>query len=173
MIPVLLVMAAFQPPEGVEKVTAPKDVVAVVAADLAALPEHDRLFMRYVWLPPWIETNSAARAVVFTANTTSRASILVDAFATDVYIRYDLRELVDDHSKDLVEFMRVWDQIALLDSRFYAGVEILVGVDAKFSKQRSAFLVPRVCQAVQVDSVRFIVQMLAMPDSISCSKGGR
>ncbi len=144
MTAILLTLAAIQATEGVTKVTAPKDAVAVVAADLAATDEHDRPYQRYIWLPPWIETNSAARATVFAVNTTSRASILVQpVIATDVYIRYDLRQLVDDHDDDLARFTRVWDEVSLLDSRFYAAVEILIGVDVVRQHGKSFFSCPR------------------------------
>ena len=127
----MIALVIAGPPEDAVRITAPADVVALIAADYATIPEHDRPFMRYVWLPPWLDTHQAARAVAYTANATSRAAILIEPdVATDVYFRYDLRRLVDDID-DLSEYIRVWDEIALLDPRFYAAVEVLVGVNVK------------------------------------------
>ena len=110
----------------------PSEAVGWAIADLVVLPEADRPFQRYVWIPPWANPNDWRKALDFSINhAVSHARPLYKGrvIANGWMVAYDLRRLTPKKA-DLVNAIAVIDGIATVDPWFHVPQEntALVGV---------------------------------------------
>lgn len=98
----------------------PRDAVGWALGDVATLPESDRPFVRYVWLPPWADVRWVA-AVNFSVNTAASHSAVIQMgtpVANGWMIRYDLRRLAPK-IEQLNKLLAAWDGLAIQDPYFH------------------------------------------------------
>ena len=101
-------------------VPTPAEAVGWALGDLATLPDADRPFTRYVWLPPWADERWIA-AVNFSVNTAASHSTVIQLAvpcANGWLMRYDLRRLAPSAAQ-LQTLITTWDGLALQDPYFH------------------------------------------------------
>lgn len=101
---------------GGERVPTSADAVGWALADVATLPEFDRPFARYLWIPPWGSDRWVA-AVNFAVNSSaSHARTIQPArvIANGWMLAYDLRRLAPDPAQ-LAKLIATWDGLAVDD----------------------------------------------------------
>jgi hypothetical protein len=118
MVPLVIILALCGPPPELpepKRLPGPADAVASAAADLTAVPEADRAFQRYVWLPPWA-TDRWAGGVSLAINTAvSRSDVPqlpTPATTSKAIVRVDLRRL---DPRDTAGLIRRWEAFGTLD----------------------------------------------------------
>ncbi len=134
---ILAVAPAELPPHTL--VPTPNDAVGWVIADAAALPDADRKYYRWLWIPPW-GTKQWQQANSFAVNSavSQAATIqLPEVSAGGWLVRYDLRRLAPK-DEQLARLITVWDGLALDDPYFH--------VPKQNSNLRAAVLGPHLDQ---------------------------
>lgn len=115
------------------------DAVGWALADIATLPESDRPFARFVWIPPWgtdrwiAATNFAVNTAASHAQTIQNGAVIANGWM----LRYDLRRLAPN-PKQLAKLLATWDGLALQDPYFH--------VPEQNSKVPAAILSPHLKQ---------------------------
>ena len=114
----ILVTTALQ--VDLPKPATPSDAVGWALADLVSLPESDRPFVRYVWIPPWGNDDwpAAINFAVNTAASSSRNLQFGAIVANGWMMRYDLRRLAPNPT-ELIHLQLVWDGLAVDDPYFH------------------------------------------------------
>jgi len=95
------------------------EAVGWALADLAVLPELDRITTRYVWIPPWGDDKWVS-AMDFAVNTAASHALVIklgQPIANGWMIRYDLGQLAG--GKQLDTLRSVWDGLASQDPYFH------------------------------------------------------
>jgi hypothetical protein len=103
-----------------EEVATTAQAVGWALGDLAQLPETDRPFARYVWLPPWA-TPQWIPALNFAVNTAASHATtiqLATPIANGWMLRYDLRRLAPTQ-KQFDVLKATWDNLAIQDAYFH------------------------------------------------------
>jgi uncharacterized protein YkwD len=101
-------------------VTTAAEAVGWALADLATIPEQDRPFVRYAWVPPWGNDKWVA-AMDFAVNTAASQSSVIQLgtpIANGWMLRYDLRRLAPKRQQ-LDTLRSVWDGLASQDPFFH------------------------------------------------------
>jgi hypothetical protein len=96
------------------------DAVGWALGDIATMPESDRPFNRYVWIPPWGNERWIA-AVNFSVNTAASHSNVIQLgtpVANGWMLRYDLRRLAPSVTQ-LNKLLETWDGLAVQDAYFH------------------------------------------------------
>lgn len=125
-----------------ERVPTSADAVGWALADIATLPEVDRPFARYVWIPPWGSERWVA-AMSFAVNSSaSHARVIVPPrmLANGWLLAWDLRRLCPD-PQQLAKLIAVWDGLAVDDPYFHvprANTGIKAAVIAPHLDERQA-----------------------------------
>lgn len=120
-------------------VPTPREAIGWALGDIVTVPEADRPFQRYLWLPPW-STPDWIPATNFTINTAVSHSQVIQLGATIAngwMLRFDLRRLAPNVQK-LAKLIEVWDGLAIDDPYFH--------VPEVNSKIRAAILAPHLRQ---------------------------
>lgn len=105
---------------GQERVPTPVEAVGWALGDLAVVPDGDRPFQRYLWIPPW-GSDKWVPALDFTVNTAvSHATViqLGTPVANGWLVRYDLRRLAPSQSQ-FDQLRATWDGLAVQDPYFH------------------------------------------------------
>lgn len=103
-----------------DRVTTTADAVGMAVADAALLPPEQRIYTRYLWVPPW-GNDSWHRVNSFAVNTAvSHASTiqLPDGAGAGWLIRWDLQRLAPKE-RDLIRLVELWDSLADQDPYFH------------------------------------------------------
>lgn len=121
----------------VERLATPNDAIGWAIAHQATIPEADRPFYRYIWIPPWIPNqkeegeigqwnevhyggtmNFVLNAVV------SKASLVVpvERHANNFLLAMDFRTFVPD-PEEMGKAIELWDSLANDDPYFHATLE--------------------------------------------------
>lgn len=127
-----LLLCLLQPfPEEVHVIPVVSDAVSAAAADVMVLPEEDRRFQRYVWVPPWsdeswIGATNLAIQIAMNRDATLSPPVILSAPAngswTGWVLRYDLRTLA--HS--VKPIIALWDSFALDDPYLHVTTEVII-----------------------------------------------
>lgn len=101
---------------GGDRVATSADAVGWALADVATLPEFDRPFTRYLWIPPWGNDRWVAAVGLAVNSSCSHARTIQPArvIANGWMMAYDLRRLAPD-PKQLAALLAVWDGLAVDD----------------------------------------------------------
>ena len=105
---------------GQERQPTPSDAVGWALSDLIQLPEPDRPFQRYLWIPPWgndkwvAAIGLAVNSAPSHALTIQRSQVLANGWM----VRYDLRRLAPK-SEQLAKLLATWDGLAVDDPYFH------------------------------------------------------
>ena len=105
---------------GGERVPTTSDAVGWALADVATLPEIDRPFARYLWIPPWGRDTWVAGINFAVNSTASHARVIVAprVLANGWLVAYDLRRLAPDPPR-LAKLLATWDGLATDDPYFH------------------------------------------------------
>lgn len=106
--------------KGGERVPTTSDAVGWALADVATLPDIDRPFARYLWIPPWGRDTWVA-GVNFAINSTAshaRTIVTPRVLANGWLVAYDLRRLAPDPQR-LAKLLATWDGLATDDPYFH------------------------------------------------------
>ena len=129
----LLISAVSQiQAESVKQSHTPVDAVQWALLDQLILPEEDRKFFRYIWIPPtagedakyWIGAISYALNSISTSRILHQPAILANGWL----LRFDLRRLAPE-PEEFTRLQRTWDSCAVIEPYFHISQEIL---DAEF-----------------------------------------
>lgn len=121
----------------------PADATGWALADLLQVPEHDRPFSRYIWIPPWGNDRWVA-ALNFTVNTAASHATTIQSpavVANGWMLRYDLRRLAPDPVRQ-AKLIATWDGLAVRDPYFH--------VPAINTKLKAAVIAPHLDEAQAV-----------------------
>lgn len=105
-------------------------------ADQLTLPELDREWQRYLWIPPWGFTDSWGAVASFALNTAaSHAAIIVRprVIANGWMLAVDLRRLAPRSLEQLTRLREVWDGLAPVEPYFHIFQESEQGVFAVYA----------------------------------------
>lgn len=122
----------------------PSDAVGWALTDIATVPEPDRPFTRYLWIPPYGNERWVA-ATSFTVNSTaSQARTIIPAtvLANGWLVKYDLRRLAPNAAQ-LAKLIETWDGLAVDDPYFHvpsSNTNIKVAIIAPHLPQDQAAL---------------------------------
>lgn len=103
-----------------EPVATSADAVGWALGDVAAIPEQDRPFVRYVWIPPWGNPEWLAR-LDFAVNTAASHAATIQLgvpIANGWMLRYDLRRLAPAQAQ-FDALRTTWDGLAAQDPYFH------------------------------------------------------
>lgn len=96
------------------------EAVGWALSDLVQLPETERIFQRYVWIPPWGD-DKWIPSINFAINTAASHATTLQ-FGTPIangwMLRYDLRRLAPSQ-KQFDSLRNTWDSLATQDSYFH------------------------------------------------------
>ena len=144
----LILLAAWPPTaSGQEptKIPTPADATGWALSDLVQIPEADRPFVRYLWIPPW-GSERWVPAIGFTVNTAASHARTIQPAAVTAngwMVKYDLRKLAPEPKK-LAKLLETWDGLAVDDPYFHvpsANTEIKAAVIAPHLSQEQAAVV--------------------------------
>lgn len=94
------------------KVHTASDAIGWAIADLLQQQESDRLFQRYLWLPPWQDKWSPAIVVALNTAASRSARRYIPRIEANGYLLcVDMRRLAPDKD-DLGELITLWDSLA-------------------------------------------------------------
>lgn len=118
-----------------QAVTSPRDIVTTALADVMSLPEEDRRFVRYVWVPDWVEPANGFAQVGLVANSTFSRSVNIIqpvSLADGRLLRLDLLKFVSREDQ-VGEVVNLYELLREHDNTFNVKVKLAGGV---------AFVVP-------------------------------
>lgn len=115
-----LTAALTLPPGGL---TRPAQAVTYALADAVGLPETDRPYCRWMWIPDG--SRDGQTAVQFSLNVVSRASRVIRGTVTanGFIVRVDLRDLAPRDGQ-VNEILTLWDRMAAGDPYFYVRTKL-------------------------------------------------
>lgn len=103
-----------------QRIATPADATGWALTDVAQLPELDRPFVRYLWIPPWGNDQwvAALNYGINTAVSHAQTLHLGTPIANGWMVRYDLRRLCP-RSEQLAKGISTWDGLAIHDPYFH------------------------------------------------------
>jgi len=104
-----------------QDLTTPSQATDWALADQMNLPELDRPWHRYLWIPPWDKTDTSLAAASFALNTAaSHAGILVQprVMANGWMLAVDLRRMAP-RIEQLALLVETWDGLAVREPYFH------------------------------------------------------
>ncbi len=127
-----------------QRIATPADATGWALADVAQLPELDRPFARYLWIPSWGNETwvAALNYGVNTAVSHAQTLHLGTTVANGWMVRYDLRRLCP-RPEQLAKAIATWDGLALHDPYFHvpdSNIKLGVAVVAPHLEQAEATL---------------------------------
>ena len=117
---VLLCATVKAAEETFRPVATTSEAVGWALSDLVQLPETERIFQRYVWIPPW-GNDKWIPSINFAVNTAASHATtiqLATPIANGWLLRYDLRRLAPI-SKQFDSLRNTWDSLATQDPYFH------------------------------------------------------
>lgn len=98
---------------GVRRSAAPVDAVSLAIADLNTFASNEQAFIRYIWLPPWIDDSYAISSLLLN-EVVSRSTQIINPYLISRngihLIRVDLRTYAPD-PRDRQDIAVVWDEL--------------------------------------------------------------
>lgn len=127
-----------------QRIATPADATGWALTDVAQLPEADRPFARYLWIPAWGDEQwvAALNYGVNTAVSHAQTIHLGTPIANGWMVRYDLRRLCP-RPEQLAKAIATWDGLALHDPYFHvpdSNIKLGVAVIAPHLEQQEATL---------------------------------